>query len=237
MGKAFARVFIFAAIGGFVVACALSIGRYWSSWSVWCRSGRTLYRRGLTMANQALTQSGGTYAQYAVDFCRGAVQYHEAASATALRLRRKGLMNYATHEHLLEYQLCARRAESLAKIVGIDGGTGIGIFDNPRARQWLRNRIHVLTAARSGIEADQPLPVGKAIVYWVTHGPREGACYDLFYYHKTRLQHYRKMFEQAEHLLQNELERQAYELLRMERDRCITYSFQPGEPVVPMWRL
>ena len=72
------------------------------------------------------------------------------------------------------------------------------------------------------------------MLYMLTRGPRKGSAYGLFIYHKTNLQHSRKMLKYARLLQRKKLEDQARELLCKERDRCISLSFPPEVPYRPM---
>jgi hypothetical protein len=175
-----------------------------------------------------------TYTKQAVSYFEDEVQHHKSGRARAVQLRRKGQMNGAATGRLLEYQHCVRGEEHLARIVGVDGGTNIRFLDDLRIGGWVRARKTTLAAALSGIKADSPLPFVKAILCMVTRGPRRGMCYELFVYHKTQLQHSRKMLKYARRLQRKGIESQARELLYKERDRCIPYCFLPTEHARPI---
>lgn len=240
MDQAVARALMLMAIGGIAVLVCVFGGRAY-------RARRGRFGRGkrgreravsnkqpVDQAQQRVVINGKWCAQRAVEVFQGGVQHHKNGRDRAVQMCQQGHVNEAAAMRLLEYQNYARRAVMLAGIVGIDGGTGIALIDNIRANVWLSKRINALSAARSGIRNDPPLSLGKSLLYRITHGPRTGACYELYLFHETSQQHYTKMLEEAQNCLRHGLEREAREMLCRERDRCITYSFQPGERVASM---
>lgn len=234
MDRARTRAYVLTAMGGFVVmACVLGVRPYRSRHGMFRRENREKRGKGIGMTVKTLVKTTqppkAADTQEAVSYFEDEEQRHKAALARVVQLRRKGQVNLATTRRLLEYQQCARNAARLARAVGVDGGTGIRFLDDLRIGGWVRARNTTLAAALSGNKADSPLPVGKAILYFVTRGPRKGACYALFAYHKTQLQHSRKMLKYARLLQRKGLERQAHELLNEERDLCAMDSFLPGE--------
>ena len=233
MSKRRMSMLTLAALGGSVVTvCVLGVRPY--------RSMRGRFKgekrqKGLSMAIQKLVKTTeppqAAFTQLAVKYYSGEVQYHKSARTRAVQLRRSGQVNEASTRRLLEYMHCVRCAELLTRFIGVDGGTGIQWFDDRRIGSWVRARNTKLAVARTGSKSDPTLPLGKAILYKVTRGPRSGACYDLFAYHKTNLQYSRKMLKYARRLQQKRLEDQARELLFNERERSIRNSFLPGESV------
>lgn len=231
MDKARASALTLTAIGGFVVmACILGVRPYRSMHGKF-KCGEREKGFGMTVKTRVKTAPPpkAAYTQESVGYFEDEVQHHKSGRARAVQLCRKGQANVATTTRLLEYQHCVRGAAHLATIVGVDGGTGIRLLDDLHIGGWVRARNTTLAAALSGIKADSPLSLGKAMLYAVTRGPRKGACYDLFVYHKTQLQHCRKMLKYAKRLQRKGLDRQARELLYKERDRCAMYSFLPDE--------
>lgn len=203
------------------------------------RSRATGKNRRITMKKTApdqqnqrrLVTRGQSDARRAYELLQGYLQSSSHGLEVATQLRRTGREQEAARELLLERRRYARRVARLSEIIGIDGGSRMGFWNAPRIREWLSCRVRDLDTEQDNLGADQPLNVGKAILYRVTGGPRSGACYALYLFQKASVEHYTKLAQEAHQYLQHAREEDARELLRKERDRCVILSFLPGQKV------
>lgn len=182
---------------------------------------------------------GKSIARVTRDYLDGNLQSHKTGLEKATKLRREGREREAGRELILAHRRQAQKAVELVSLVGIAGRTYVGGFisirklDEPRANEWLRRRLSALNKQAPTGE-DKPLPLGKRLLYRMTGGPKAGVSYELYLFHKSGVEHYTKMLEQAQSYLKDGRDQDARDLLRHDRDRCVMLSFLDGEGPDPL---